>query len=313
MTFLIGLAVCLWLSGFFSAAEMAFLSTDRVKLREQAERGEPRARRILDLFSDSREFLTTILIGNNLCNVLAAVLTTAYLKTRFEIQNEWLVTVILAPILIIFCETVPKGYGRHRATGFLLDHADFVLLLSHIFTWPTRVLLTASEILLGGRRGAARKNIFVNEDEFRFLIEESVRAGVLEEHEKKLVERILDFETIPISRVMVPAVSIPQVELSDKLGTAKGKARATGSKVVLVYEEIPSIIIGMIYVFDILFEEDEEKGLRQYLRSAIFLPKGTSLERAFLTLQEKRQSFALITDARREVIGIVDIESLLAI
>ena len=69
----------------------------------------------------------------------------------------------------------------------------------------------------------------------------------------------------------------------------------------------------MLYVFDFLFEEDEEKGLKEYLRPPIFLAKETSLEKAFLTLQEKRQSFALVTDARREVIGAVDIESLLAL
>jgi len=313
MSLLIGAAICLWLSAFLSAAEMAFLSTDRVKLRDEAERGNQRAKRLLDLFSDSREFLTTVLIGNSLVNVAATVFVTAFLEIHFGIRNEWVVTAILAPTLIIFCETVPKGYGRNRAMSFLLDQTSLVLLLSRLLTWPTRILLVASEILLGGKKGAVKKNIFVNEDEFRFLIEESVRSGVLEEHEKKLVERILDFERIPISRMLVPSALIPGVELSQKVKDAKGKARETGSKIILVYEEIPSIVIGMIYVFDLLFEENEDKGLREYLRSPIFLPKETSLEKAFLTLQEKRQSFALVTDARREVIGVVDIENLLAL
>jgi CBS domain containing-hemolysin-like protein len=82
---------------------------------------------------------------------------------------------------------------------------------------------------------------------------------------------------------------------------------------VLVYEEIPSIIVGMIYVFDLLFEEDEKKGLKNYLRAPIFLPRSTSNEKAFLTLQEKRQSFALVTDMKREVIGAVPIERLLVL
>ena len=313
MSLLIGTAICLLLSAFFSAAEMAFLSTDRVKLRDEAEGGNSQAGRILDLFEDNREFLTTLLIGNNLVNILATVLFTAFLESRFHIRNEWVITALLAPVLIIFCEIVPKGYGRSRASGFLLDHTQLVQIFFRLFSWPTKILLAASEILLGGKKGALRKNIFVNEDEFRFLIEESVRSGVLEEHERKLVERILDFERIPISRVLTPLASIPQVELSAKVKEAKDKARQSGSKIILVYEEVPSIIIGIIYVFDFLFEEDEEKGLREYLRSPTFLPKETPLEKAFLTLQERRQSFALATDARREVTGIADIESLLAI
>ena len=313
MSFIIGIIACLFFSAFFSAAEMAFLSTDRVKLRDEAERGDLRAKKLLDLFADSRKFLTAVLIGNNLVNVTAAVLLTVYLKIYFGLQNEWIVTAIMAPILIIFGETTPKAYGRYRARGFLLDHTGLTVFFSKIFAWPARILLACSDFFMGGKKLEVRKNILVNEDEFRFLIEESVRSGVLEEHERKFVERILDFERVPVERVLIPVSTIPQVELSGKIRDAKEKARQTGSKIVLVYEEIPTIIIGMIYVFDLLFEENEGKGLREYLRSPIFLPKETPLERAFLTLQAKRQSFALVTDPRREVIGVIHIESLLAI
>ena len=311
MSLLVAMGICLLFSAFFSAAEMAFLSTDRVKLRNEAERGDSRAKLLLDLFRDPREFITALLIGNNLVNVSAAALLTAYLEGRFGIRNEWIVTAILAPVLIIFGETTPKGYGRHRARKFLMDHMNLTLFVSRVLGWPARFLLTISDIFLG--RGGARKNIFVNEDEFRFLIEESVRSGVLEDHERKLVERILDFERIPVGRVMVPASRVPLVELSGRVRDAREKAREAGAKIVLVYEEIPSLIIGILYVFDLLFEEDENKGLRDFLRSPTFLPQETSLEKAFLTLQERRQSFALVTDARREVIGVADIENLLAL
>lgn len=313
MTLLLGLAVCLFFSAFFSASEMAFLSTDRVKLRELSEQGVVRARWLLDLFTNSREFLTAMLIGNNLVNVSAAVLLTVFLETRFGIENEWVATALLAPVLIVFAETVPKGYGRFRGRGFLLDHTSLVLFFWKLFAWPARLLLGASGVFLGTGQGSGQRNILVNEDEFRFLIEESVRSGVLEEHEKKFVERILDFERIPVERVLVPVATVPRVELSEKVKDAKGRARQTGSKVILVYEEIPNIVIGMIYTFDLLFEEDGEKPLRSFLRSPIFLPKETSLEKAFLTLQERRQSFALVTDAQLEVVGLVNIENLLAL
>lgn len=313
MTLLLALGIVLLFSAFFSAAEMAFLSTDRVKLRNEAERGDVRARRLLVLFEDSREFLTTVLIGNNLLSVIAAALLTAFFDMRFRIQNEWVVTAVLAPILVIFCETVPKGYGRYQGSALLKEHLTLTFIFWKIFSWPTRALLAASELFLGKSSKDAKKNIFVNEDEFRFLIEESVRSGVLEEHEKKFVERILDFERVPVERVMTPVAAVPQIELSGNVKEAKEKARKTHSKILLVYEEIPSIVIGMIYVFDLLFETNETKGLASFLRSPIFLPMATPLEKAFLTLQEKRQSFALVTDARREVIGVINIENLIAL
>ena len=272
MTLLIALALTLFFSAFFSAAEMAFLSSDRVRLRDETERGDARSGRLLLLIEDSREFLTTVLIGNNLLNVLAAALLTAFLQTRFGIHNEWVVTAILAPVLVVICETVPKGYGRHRGPGFLMDNMNLTFFFWKLLVWPARILLAASELFLGRTGKGAKKNIFVNEDEFRFLIEESVRSGVLEEHEKKFVERILDFERIPIERVLTPIALVPQVELSGTVKEAKEKARKSGSKVIVVYEEIPSIVTGLIYVFDLLFESDEGKGLSQFLRSPIFLP-----------------------------------------
>jgi len=313
MSLLIGVAVCLVFSAFFSGSEMAFLSTDRVKLRNEAEAGNPRAARLLELFSDSRRFITSVLIGNNLVNVTATALLTAFLDQRFGLENEWVVTALLGPVLIIFGETVPKAYGRYRKRGFLMDHANLTLFVSKLFYWPARVLLLASDFLLGEKGKNARKNLLVSEDEFRFLIQESVHSGVLEEHEQKLVERILDFERIPVERAMQRLSLTPGIELNATVGEAKDEARRTGSKIVLVYEEIPSIVIGTVYVFDLLFETDGKKGLREYLRAPIFLPRETSLEKAFLTLQERRQSFALVTDARGEVAGVVDIESLLAI
>ena len=313
MSLLFGIAICLVFSAFFSASEMAFLSTDALKLRNDAERGEVRAQKILELFRDTRQFITSTLIGNNIVNTLAAVLLTVFLEERFGINNEWIVTAVLAPVLIIFGETVPKGYGRHRARGFLLDHNFLALFFSKVFFWPSRLMIAASEVFLGRKGKNVRKSILVSEDEFRFLIEESVRSGVLEENEKKLVERILDFERIPVERALTPVAFIPQIELSRQVGEAKAEARRSGSKILLVYEEIPTLIVGMIYVFDLLFEEDAGKPLRPYLRSPLFLPMETPLERAFLMLQAKRQSFALVTDARGEVTGAIDIEDLLAL
>ena len=162
MSLLIGIGICLLLSAFFSASEMAFLSTDRVKLRDEAERGEPRAKRLLDLYSDSRQFITSVLIGNNLVNTLAAVFLTIFLESRFGIHNEWIVTTLLAPLLIVFGETTPKSYGRYRGRGFLVDHTNLTLFFSKLFAWPSRLLIFASKIFLGSQGRGAQKNILVS-------------------------------------------------------------------------------------------------------------------------------------------------------
>ena len=153
----------------------------------------------------------------------------------------------------------------------------------------------------------------MNEEEFRSVIEESTKSGIVAPHEKKLIDTILDFERIHVESVMIPVDKISKVDITAKVGDVKVLARRTHQKMLLVTEEIPTLIVGMIYVFDLLFEKNDEQGLKNYLRSPIFLPRNTSIEKAFLTLQHKRQSFAVVTDAHGEVTGVVPIERLLAL
>ena len=313
MTAAILFIVCLFLSAYFSGAEMAYVSSNKLKIRELADSGNRRAQKVLRLQEQPQRFLAGILLGNNIVNIVATALVTYWLEERFGIANGWVVTAITAPLLIVFGETVPKDYGRLRAHHFLLKYAPSLAFLLKIFSWPIQLVLDAIQFFLGPLGEGFHRSIFVSEKEFRLVIEESTRAGVLAHHEKQLIDTILDFETIDVESVMMTSEKIAKVEFTENVGKAREIARQTNSPILFVYEEIPSIVVGMIYVFDILFEAREDEGLKKYLRSPIFLFKNTSIEKAFLMLQEKRQSFAAVTDLYGEVIGVVAIERLFAL
>lgn len=305
--------VCLFLSAYFSSAEMAFVSTSKLKIRELADRGSQGAKQILKLYDHPHQFLASLLIGNNIVNISATAIFTVIIQTRFGIANEWVAAALIAPVLIIFSEMVPKDYGRLASYQFLTRNAFFLSGFSKIFHYPVVFILKLVDFFLSPLGPAVHKSIFVDEEEFRSLIEESAHSGIVTHHEKQLIDTILDFERIHVDSAMMPVDRIPKVAITGKVGDVKDLARRTGAKMVLVYEELPSIIVGMIYVFDILFEEKDAEGLKNFLRSPIFLVKNTSIEKAFLTLQEKRQSFACVTDFHGEVVGAVPIERLLAI
>jgi len=312
MSLFIVFLLCLVLSAFFAASEMAFVSVNRLKLRQLADSGDPAASAVLSLYEKPQEFLTLLLIGNNIVNVAVAAIVTIQLDLRFGIANEWVVLALTAPVLLIFCETVPKDYARIRAQSFLLGYSGVMCGILRIFRLPVRMVLSVVHFFLRPLRATKPKNIFVNEEEFRSLIQESVKLGVISRPEKRLIDTILDFEKIKVEDVMVPFERIPKVSLGADIQSAKKVAKEHHSKMLLVYEELPEIIVGMIYVFDILFEEDETLGLKKFLRAPVFIPSQASIEKAFLTLQDKRQSYALITGKSMVVIGAVPIESLVA-
>lgn len=310
MTLLLIFILCIVLSGFFSSSEMAFVSSNRLKIKEMAEHGNRSAGRIMDILEYPHQFLTVILIANNIVNITATSVVAYWFEKNFQVESEWLVMAVTAPLLIIFGDTVPKDYGRLHSQAWLLHWSGVLKFLLKCFQLPALVILKGIDALLAPFGGNISRSIFVSEEEFRLLIEESVNTGVIGKHEKQLVDTILDFERIHVESVMTPVEKVAKISISDTIGKAKEIARQTNARMILVYEEIPSIIVGMIYVFDFLFEENESQSLKNYLRSPIFLSKNTSIEKAFLTLQQKRQSFAVVTDIHGEVIGIVPMERL---
>ncbi len=307
------LIICLLFSAFFSGSEMAFVSSNKLKIREMADSGNKAALSAMRLQEYPHHFLTMILILNNVANITATSVVAYWLERQFRIQSEWLVTVITVPALIILGETVPKDYCRVRSQEVLLLFAPFLNLLLRLFQKPAVLILKGVDTVLGRLGGSSERSIFVSEEEFRFLIEESTKSGLLNKHEKHIVDTILDFERIHVESVMIPVEKVAKVEIAQPCSAIREIARKTQSRMVLVYEEIPSIIVGMIYVFDTLFEEDEQKPLQSYLRSPIFVSRSMSIEKAFLTLQQKRQSFAVVTDSYGEVIGVVPIERLFSL
>lgn len=305
--------LCLIFSAFFSGIEMAFISTSEVYLRGLADQGNRAAEKLLAMKADSQKLLSALLIGNNIVNTGAAAILTYWFKIYFGWESEMRVTIVLAPFLILFCELIPKDLGRVYHQEFLLKTAWLLQFVTRILHWPVRFSLGLITLGIPWLRSQKSKSIFVSEQELRSLLDESAKTGILERHEKQLIDMILDFERICVEQVMIPFEEVAKISIQGTIREVKEIARKTHTRMFIVYEEIPSITVGIVNVFDLLFESEESQPLKKYLRAPVFLPKGTSIEMAFLTLQQKRQSSAVVTDERGEVAGVVFIEKLLAV
>lgn len=307
------LFLCLYFSAFFSGAEMAYISANKLKIRELAQAGDRLAQKALDLQQNPQQFLTAILIGNNVVHVAATSLLAYGLQRYYNIHNELIVTALLSPVMLIFGEMLPKDYCRIRSQSVLLKYADSLALFMKLIYWPCRLIMMTVDAVMIPFTGKVRKSIFVSEEEFRSLIEESTRSGVLAAHEKQIIDTILDFERIHLDSIMIPLEKVAKIDIHGTVGEVKAMAAKTKARMVLVYEDDPSIVVGMIYVFDLLFEEKDNQGLKNFLRSPIFLSSTASIETAFLTLQQKRQSYVVVTRAAGDVAGVVAIENLLVV
>jgi len=295
---------------FLAAAEMAFISVQPVRLREQAEKANQGAKLVGELRADSQHFLGVILIANNMTQVALAALLSYLFEYHFSIQSELIAALIIIPLMLVFCEVLPKEYARLHSLGFLMWHAHALNFLYRLLYMPAHAFIRLTEILFPNFKEKHEK-IFMNEVEFKALVAESEKKGMLDPHERDFVNMILDFERTSVRSVMIPLVQVAQVELRSDISDVRQVARDKGDRMVLVYEDDPSIVVGVIYVFDVLSKDRENGPLNDFLKAPLFISEKMPLEEAFQLLKRKRQSFALVTDDQYEVVGVATVENLL--
>lgn len=299
------------LLAFFAGSEMAYLSCNKLKLRHLADEGDRRAQVVMRFHRDPKRYITTILIGTNLMHVTFASLATYILEDRFHVTQEWMVAAILTPFIVVFAETIPKDWFRQKADDFIYRFAYALDLMDRLFSGVSKVLISITDFLIARATPELKRDPFVTRDEFRYVIEESAKGGVLLPHEQQLIHTILNLSSVRVEEVMVPVEKFPNLSLESKIKDVKNLARKTKTNVVLIYEEIPSLVVGLIYVFDTLFEQNEEKSLAGFLKAPLFIAKDTSAEKALFLLQSKHASYAAVTNPQLEVIGVVSIENLI--
>jgi len=299
--------------GLFAGAEMAYLSCNKLKLRHLADQGNHNARLVMRFHSNPHRFLTTVLVGYNLMHVTLIALATYVFETRFGIDEEWVVVLVMAPLVIIFAETVPKDWFRYKADDFIYRFAPILALLDRALSGFSKMLEIITDILIALSGSSTKRSPFVTREEFGYVVDESAKKGVLHQHEKKMIHTILNLSTKPVNEVMIPLSKFPKISLTSKISDVKRIARKTKADAILVYEEIPSIVVGIIYVFDILFEQNEDKPLSQYLKAPLFISHDMSSEKALFTIQSKRCSYAVVINPLREVVGVVELENLIRI
>lgn len=311
ITLLLIIIISFILLGFFAGSEMAYLSFNKLKLRHLADEGNHAAQIVMRFYQHPNRFLTNILIGTNLMHVTVVGLVTYLLEEKFHVTQEWLIVLGLSLIIIIFAETIPKDWFRHKADDFIYRFAYVLDFLDRLLSPISFLLIRLTDFLISTTAPIIKRSPYVTREEFRYVIEESAKKGVLLANEQQLINRILNLSSLRVEELMIPVAKFPKVSLTDKIKDVKEVARKTKAQAILVYEEIPSLIVGMVYVFDVLFESNEDQGLSRYLKAPLFMTHDTTAEKAIFILQSKHASFGAVINVNREVIGVAGIENLL--
>ncbi len=304
--------ILIFLSAFFSGSETAFMSVNRVKIKEKVQRGDEHAEKVDKLLQNQTRLLTTILIGNNLVNIAASSIATALSIELFGSKGVGIATGVVTLLILIFGEITPKSLGNNRASDYAKAAAVPLYYLEIILS-PFIYLFTKIVNLFVKDKNLI-SSAFLSEEEIRRFVNVSQREGVIKETEQEMIQSVFDFDDTLVKEIMIPRIDMVCIEKNAslteliKLGVEKGHSR------IPVFEESIDNIIGLIYIKDLLeliLAEKKEVDIEKFVKPIYFIPEGKPINQLLSEMKDRKEHMAIVVDEYGGTSGLITIEDLL--
>lgn len=309
------IAVLIIFSAFFSGSETALISVNRIRIRHLADSGNKRAMKLTRLLENPEQFLTAILIGNNIVNVFASVLAANVALRIFGEPGIAIATGTMTLFILVFGEVFPKTLSSRNAESISLKIAGPILFIILIFKPIVRVLTLFTNFLilvLGGKERV--KTPFVTEDTINMLLKVGEREGTIERHEREFIHNVFEFSDETAAGVLTPKKKMVCIEEEETLDSALKLINESGHSRIPVYKKNFDNIVGMIYVKDFLKFNDTELDstkVEEILRPVVFVKAGRKISSIFQELQRKKINISVVVDDNMKVVGLLSLEDIL--
>lgn len=306
------LILLLMLSAFFSSAETALISCNKIRMRTLADQGNKRAAIVLRISDDQSKMLSAILIGNNLVNTFAASIA-ATIAYAFGGAAVGIATFIITLLILVFGEITPKTMATQKAEAMALVYGSIIQFLMFVLT-PVIVFVNVVSHTLLKILGAKidMKEPLLTESELRTIVDVSHEEGVIEKDEKDLINNVFDFGDAKAKDVMVPRVHVVMAEITDSYQDVIELFREEKFTRIPIYKDTIDNVIGIINMKDLLIYENlEQFHIQDILRKAFFTYENKPISDLLLEMRQSTINMAIVLDEYGELAGIVTLEDII--
>jgi putative hemolysin len=304
--------VCLVLSAFFSGSETALIGANRLRLRHLAGEGDLAARRVLALVEDPRRLLAGILVGNNIVNILAAVVMGSYFTDRYASEGAAaaVATLVTTPVVVLFGEFLPKSIAAVRPirfARFAVRPLGVVLRILTPAVWPLEALTRPLGTIVRGRRD-------IGLGEVRAAVAEGVRSGTLDRTLARVLEGGLSLEGKTAGDILVPRVDVVGVGADATFAQCLEVFRREHYSRLVVTDGSLDAELGYLAAKDLLrLGPAEQAGwtARHAVREALRVPATLPLWKLLAQMRRSGVHLAIVKDEYGGTEGIVTLEDVL--
>ncbi len=307
------LILLLLLSAFFSSAETAMTTVNKIRIKTLADEENKRAQTLLIILEHSGKMLSAILIGNNVVNLSASALATSLALRLFGRASIGIVTGILTLLVLIFGEITPKTLATIHSEKLALSYSSIIWNMMRILTPVIFLVEQLSMLFLRLLRidAKAGENA-MTEEELLTLVDMSHEDGVIESEEREIIYNVFEFGDAQAKDVMVPRVDMVSVSLDDTYDTVVSIFRKEKFTRLPVYENDRDNIVGILNVKDLLFLEDRKNfHISSILYEPYFTYEFKKISELLMEMREKSVSLTIVLDEYGTAVGMITLEDLL--
>lgn len=309
---LISITILVLFSAFFSSAETAFTTVNRVRLRAMAEEGSKAARTALKILDNYRKMLSVILIGNNIVNIAASALATSFAIRIWGNPAIGIATGILTLVILIGGEILPKTLANLYSEKIVLSYGASVLLFMRLLTPVVFLIDKMSYLILWLLHIDPNYKAAMTETELKTYVDVSHEDGVIETEEREMIYNVFDFGDTQARDVMIPRINMTSISIGADYDEALAVFRESMYTRLPVYEEDKDNIVGLINIKDfILVEGRESFKMEDIMREGYYtyeLKKTTDL---MMEMRDDAINIAFVLNEYGATVGMITLEDLL--
>ena len=305
------------LSAFFSGSETSLTAASKARMHALQKSGNKQASNYEKIFNDKERLICTILLANNLVNILASSIATTILLKFFETDGIAYTTIIMTFMILLFGELLPKTIALSNADKIALKISGFFKVLMVIFYPITGFLNSIVSVLI--------KKLNINSKNLESTIEDEndqELRGAIDLHgdessnnnEKEMLKSILDLEEVTVDSIMIPRKNTFSLPFNIKYNELLIKLKNSPHSRIPIWKGNPENIIGVFHIRKLLSDQPKSESsfnLSEYSQKPWFIPESTTLASQLMEFKKRKEHFSIVVDEYGEFLGIVTLEDIL--
>lgn len=304
------MVVCITMSAYFSATETAFSSLNRTRLKVLADNGNKRAALALKLSGDYDRLISTILIGNNIVNIMVASIGTLLFVGIYGDMGATISTVVVTIVVLIFGEITPKSIAKDTPERFALFSAPFIHFWILVLT-PLNFLFSQWKKFVS-RFFKTDDDTKMSHEELLLFMEDVEQDGGIDKNEGELLRNALEFRELTAAEILTHRVELEAVDINEsheKIARAFTQSRFSR---LLVYRDTIDQVVGVLHQKDFYINgQMTDQPIAEIMTEPLFVYQHTKIRDILKLFQHQKSHIAVVVDDFGGTLGIVTMEDIL--